>query len=100
MDMDMTSGKGDSGDPISREDGGDTIPMNQKKRKCIDPGFFPDKPPMVGAGDKSILASFESGHYKKITGTWKGDSVWGHYYKSNGKMVHINLSKVEYLEEL
>lgn len=47
-----------------------------------------------------ILVSFESGHYKKIVGHWKGDSIWGHYYKENGKMVQINLSKVEYLEEL
>jgi hypothetical protein len=47
-----------------------------------------------------VLISFESGHYKKITGRWKGDSVWGHYYKENGKMVHINLRKVEYIEEL
>lgn len=32
-----------------------------------------------------ILISFESGHYKKIKGEWKGDSVWGHYTKSQGE---------------
>jgi hypothetical protein len=45
-----------------------------------------------------VLVSFESGHYKKIRGTWKGDSVWCHFYKDSGGMVHINKDKVEYLE--
>ncbi len=49
---------------------------------------------------KTILASFESGHYKKVTGTWEGDSVWTHIRKENGKLVHINKDKVEYYEEL
>ncbi len=49
---------------------------------------------------KKTLISFESGHYKTVTGNWKGDSVWTHFIKSNGKMVHINKDKVEYLEEL
>ena len=48
--------------------------------------------------EKEQLISFESGHYKKITGTWKGDSVWGHFKKATGGAVHINLSKVEYIE--
>jgi len=45
-----------------------------------------------------ILVSFESGHYKKIHGTWKGDSVWGHFNKASGGQVHINRDKVEYIE--
>ena len=49
---------------------------------------------------KTILVSFESGHYKKVTGTWKGDSVWTHFIKEDGKQVHINKDKVEYFEEL
>ncbi len=49
---------------------------------------------------KETLISFESGHYKKVKGYWKGDSVWTHFIKENGKMVHINKEKVEYLEEL
>lgn len=44
------------------------------------------------------LVSFESGHYKKIKGTWKGDSVWMHFFKNSGGMVHINKDKVEYVE--
>ena len=50
--------------------------------------------------EQTMLVSFESGHYKKITGKWKGDSVWTHWIKSNGKGVHINKDKVEYYEEL
>jgi hypothetical protein len=46
------------------------------------------------------LVSFESGHYKKITGEWKGDSVWCHFQKPNGKRVHLNKEKIEYIEEL
>lgn len=49
---------------------------------------------------KRILISFESGHYKTVEGKWKGDSIWGHFIKSDGKQVHINKSKVEYYEEL
>jgi hypothetical protein len=46
------------------------------------------------------LISFESGHYKTVKGHWGGDSVWTHFIKENGKRVHINKEKVEYLEEL
>ncbi|HUV65534.1 MAG TPA: hypothetical protein VMW24_16675 [Sedimentisphaerales bacterium] len=49
---------------------------------------------------QTMLVSFESGHYKKVTGKWKGDSVWTHWIKPDGKMVHINKDKVEYYEEL
>lgn len=49
---------------------------------------------------KVSLVAFESGHYKKVTGKWKGDSVWTHFIKSDGKQVHINKNKVEYIEEL
>jgi hypothetical protein len=49
---------------------------------------------------KTFLISFESGHYKKIKGEWKGDSVWAHWFKSNGKMIHVNKDKVEYMEEI
>lgn len=44
------------------------------------------------------LVSFESGHYKKVRGEWKGDSVWTHFVKPDGGMVHINKDKVEYME--
>ena len=44
------------------------------------------------------LVSFESGHYKKIIGKWKGDSVWCHFNKASGGMIHINKDKVEYIE--
>ena len=50
--------------------------------------------------EQTILISFESGHYKKVRGEWKGDSVWTHWIKPNGKGVHINKDKVEYYEEL
>ena len=49
---------------------------------------------------QTVLVSFESGHYKKLTGKWKGDSIWTHWEKPNGKTVHINKDKVEYYEEL
>jgi hypothetical protein len=52
------------------------------------------KPP-----SKKSLVSFESGHYKEINGRWKGDSVWCHFYKESGGMVHINKDKVEYIED-
>ena len=50
--------------------------------------------------EQTMLIAFESGHYKKVTGQWKGDSVWTHLIKSDGKDVHINKDKVEYYEEL
>ena len=49
--------------------------------------------------EQTMLVSFESGHYKKVKGQWKGDSIWTHWIKSNGKAVHINKDKVEYYEE-
>jgi len=49
---------------------------------------------------QTMLVSFESGHYKKLIGKWKGDSQWTHWIKPNGKQVHINKAKVEYYEEL
>ena len=49
---------------------------------------------------QTMLVSFESGHYKKVKGNWKGDSIWTHWIKPNGKGVHINKDKVEYYEEL
>lgn len=54
-------------------------------------------PPSVNS---TVLVSFESGHYKKLEGKWKGDSIWAHWQKPNGKTVHINKDKVEYYEEL
>lgn len=47
---------------------------------------------------KETLIGFESGHYKKINGTWKGDSVWTHFQKEAGGQVHVNKDKVEYME--
>ncbi len=44
------------------------------------------------------LVAFKSGHYKKVVGTWKGDSVWMHFQKTNGGMVHVNKAEVEYVE--
>jgi hypothetical protein len=44
------------------------------------------------------LVAFESGHYKKVAGTWQGDSVWCHFNKKSGGTVHINKDKVEYME--
>ena len=44
------------------------------------------------------LISFRSGHYKKVKGRWKGDSVWCHFKKDSGGMVHINKEEVEYIE--
>lgn len=49
---------------------------------------------------KKVLISFESGHYKTITGKWKGDSVWTHFEKGQGKFVHVNKEKVEYYEDV
>jgi len=49
--------------------------------------------------EQTMLVSFESGHYKKVKGQWKGDSIWTHWIKSDGKGVHINKDKVEYYEE-
>lgn len=49
---------------------------------------------------QTMLISFKTGHYKKVTGHWKGDSVWTHWIKPNGKQVHINKDEVEYMEEL
>ena len=47
---------------------------------------------------RETLISFESGHYKKITGRWRGDSIWTHFEKDSGGEVHINKDKVEYME--
>jgi len=44
------------------------------------------------------LIAFESGHYKKVSGVWKGDSVWAHFIKPDGGMIHVNKDKVEYME--
>jgi len=51
----------------------------------------------VGESNETLI-SFESGHYKKIKGEWKGDSVWCHFKKDSGGLVHINKDKVEYIE--
>ena len=49
---------------------------------------------------KVFLIAFQSGHYKRVAGSWTGDSVWGHFKKEDGDMIHINRDKVEYIEEL
>jgi hypothetical protein len=49
---------------------------------------------------QTMLICFESGHYKKVTGKWQGDSLWTHWKKPNGKCMHINKDKVEYYEEV
>ena len=53
---------------------------------------------MAKGEPRETLISFESGHYKKVTGEWKGDAVWMHIKKDSGGMVHINKDKVEYAE--
>lgn len=53
---------------------------------------------MAKGNTNEILISFESGHYKKVKGEWKGDSVWHHIKKERGGMVHVNKDKIEYIE--
>ncbi len=53
---------------------------------------------MAEGKKNETLISFESGHYKKVKGEWIGDSVWGHYKKDSGGLIHINRDKVEYVE--
>ena len=53
---------------------------------------------MATGKTRETLISFESGHYKKVTGTWKGDSVWTHFDTDSGGMIHVNKDKVEYME--
>lgn len=47
---------------------------------------------------QEILISFKSGHYKSFKGTWKGDSVWGHFEKEDGTQIHVNKDEVEYIQ--
>ena len=56
--------------------------------------------PRTEVGIQTTLISFESGHYKKVIGQWKGDSVWMHFNKSNGGQLHVNKDKVEYCESI
>ncbi len=53
---------------------------------------------MVEPKTAKHLIAFESGHYKKLTGTWEGDSVWAHFKTEDGGMVHVNKAKVEYIQ--
>ena len=53
---------------------------------------------MAEGKHNETLVAFESGHYKKVTGKWAGDSVWTHFEKADGGMVHVNKDKVEYTE--
>lgn len=53
---------------------------------------------MANGSPDEILIAFESGHYKKVFGEWGGDSVWMHFIKDDGGMVHVNKDKVEYIE--
>ena len=53
---------------------------------------------MAEGKPNETLISFESGHYKKIIGNWKCDSVWAHFKKASGGMIHVNKEKVEYME--
>jgi hypothetical protein len=54
---------------------------------------------MAEGKQREHLISFESGHYKKVKGEWKGDSVWAHFVKDSGGMLHVNKDKVEYIED-
>lgn len=53
---------------------------------------------MADGKERETLISFESGHYKKVTGEWVGDSIWTHFKKDSGGMLHVNKDKVEYIE--
>ena len=53
---------------------------------------------MAKGNPDETLISFESGHYKMVKGTWKGDSVWTHFQKASGGMIHVNKDKIEYME--
>lgn len=46
---------------------------------------------------EKYLVSFKSGHYKSFTGEWLGDSVWMHFKKDNGEVIHVNKNEVEYV---
>ena len=48
--------------------------------------------------EEDILVSFESGHYKRIKGSWGGDSVWMHFVAKDGVHIHVNKEKVEYVQ--
>ena len=53
----------------------------------------------MATGEKrEHLFAFESGHYNKVTGEWKGDTMCTHMKKDSGGKVHINKDKVEYIE--
>jgi hypothetical protein len=62
------------------------------------PGETNENPKQDFKQGQRALISFESGHYKTIKGDWKGDSVWTHFKKKDGGMVHVNKEKVEYIE--
>ena len=47
---------------------------------------------------QEVLIAFESGHYKEFKGTWLGDSVWGHHRTTDGRIIHVNKDKVEYIQ--
>lgn len=47
---------------------------------------------------QEVLIAFESGHYKEFKGTWLGDSVWGHHKTIDGRIIHVNKDKVEYIQ--
>lgn len=53
---------------------------------------------MAKGNPRETLISFESGHYKTVIGQWSGDSVWMHFKKDSGGMLHVNKDKVEYCE--
>ena len=60
-----------------------------------DPALYVNRPKKVS---NKTLISFESGHYKEVTGHWKGDSIWAHFVKDSGGELHVNKDKVEYTE--
>ena len=45
-----------------------------------------------------ITISFKSGHYKAFRGSWIGDSVWAHFYREDGSIVHVNKDQIEFIE--
>lgn len=53
---------------------------------------------MAEGKPNETLIAFESGHYKKVKGEWVGDSMWSHFKKESGGMIHVNKDKVEYME--
>lgn len=65
-----------------------------------DQPYCKKRPTNLQREPKTVLISFKSGHYKKVKGWWKGDSVWCHFHKASGGMLHVNKDEIEYMEDV